>query len=236
MELRPGIPSVSRAVPALQLVAEHEHVRQRVHLHAQRLPAGRRILVERYGELEQAVVQQYRGERVHVLFADLIRTERIAYLAVESGGAEIRVVHIVSESVRADGLVVDRPQHVLFRKAVDLAQLFGDAEGEQFLRGIERAAVELLELSFCFVPEPGYRVDVAESDEQAAFAAFAACDLVIRQHLLERKLKGIAYIVEQRRKSPELQETVSCGAVRFGVGLVGREAVELLELSAVYGV
>ena len=48
------------------------------------------------------------------------------------------------------------------------------------------------------------------SDIEADILPFLLVDLKIAHHLLKRKLKRIADIVEQRCQSPVLQETVGC--------------------------
>ena len=59
MELRPRVTPVGCAVPALQLIAQHQHPCQRVQLHPQRRFAffGLFVLVEGDCKLEQAVVE-----------------------------------------------------------------------------------------------------------------------------------------------------------------------------------
>ena len=59
VELCAGVAAISRSVPALQLIAKHQHVRQRVVLHVKRALALFLVLVERNRKLEQAVVQDY---------------------------------------------------------------------------------------------------------------------------------------------------------------------------------
>ena len=73
MELRPGIAAVCRPVPALQLIAQHQHVSQRMIFHAERaFPfALIFVLVEGNGKLEQAVVKHDGRESIHMHPGDL---------------------------------------------------------------------------------------------------------------------------------------------------------------------
>ena len=63
MQLPPGISAVGDAVPALQFIAPHQHVSQRVPLDLQR-DIQRIILIVSDAEFIQAVVHQDRGQRV----------------------------------------------------------------------------------------------------------------------------------------------------------------------------
>ena len=80
------------------------------------------------------------------------------------------------------------------------------------------------------------RVHVMISKIQAALAALLAGHLIVGKHLLKRKLKGIADIVEKRRQSPVFQKTACGRMVCFGIGLIGIKSIKLLECCTISGI
>ena len=231
MQLGTGIPAVSCAIPALQLVAEHEKECKRMLVHPQRSFIVFTIK-EGNGKLEKTVVQQDCRQSVHVLFVDLFDPDRVFDLTVEPRRAEIRMIHEIVEGIRRDGLVVNLAEHIFFRKVIRRAELLGDAEGKKLLRGFKRASVNLYKLLLCLLSQLCDRVHIPIGEKQAALAALPARYLVVREHLLKRKLKGIADIMEQRRQPPVFQKTACRRMVNICFCPVRIKAIEAFEACA----
>ena len=230
VQLGAGIAPVGGAIPALQLVAEHQHPGQGVLVHAQR---GLRVfvLVVVDLEFENAVVQHDGRQHVH-MHPCQVAGAAAAELSAQPRSAEHRVVHEIAVVLRRDGLGLDHVPHEGLVKAVGSAQLFGQIVREQRAHGLEAQAVQLPEARLRRFVEAGQRSDVAVDQIGAARAALLPVHLEVAEHLLVGQLEGVADVVKQRRQPPEFQKGVGRAAALRAVALVGVKAVKTLELPA----
>ena len=109
VQLSPGVAPVGRPIPALELIAEHEQIGQRMLLRLKGRLALLLVLIEGDGELEEAVVEQNGREGVQMGGGEGRGAPLLRQLLVEPGGGEIGVVHEVAVFVRIRGLFADDP-------------------------------------------------------------------------------------------------------------------------------
>ncbi len=127
MKLASGLPSVRGPVPALQLVAEHQHKSQGVVFYGK----GRVALFFPvcYGELVQTVVHGYGRKRIQHGFIDLlISLIHGKQLSGQDHGAEYRMIHKVIEAVRTLWLFTQN----FFQKIHGIFPLFKILAGRVF--------------------------------------------------------------------------------------------------------
>ena len=132
MQFRAGVPAVSRTVPALQFIAEHEQISERMRLHPERSLCVF-IFIKRYGEFVETVVKQYRCQCIHMHFIQRIDAERVYGLPEKAGRAEVGVVHKVPELIRGYRFVVDSFMKIFFCHIKWLTEFVCDTESKEFL-------------------------------------------------------------------------------------------------------
>ena len=140
VQLRARAAAVGFAVPALKLVAEHQHPRQRMQLHGKRSLALFRILVIRDREFEHAVVDGDGRERVEMHLRDTLRPAGADKLAQEPDRAEYRVVHKVPVAFGTRGFVLHDETDVILGETVRRSEAFCDCPGEQAADAVKAPA------------------------------------------------------------------------------------------------
>ena len=123
MQLCSGVSAVGGAVPALQLIAEHQKPGQGMQPGLHGSPAFVFILVKGYRKLEQTVVEQDGCQGIHMHGLQSGRAQYVYKLPAESGGAEKGMIHVVAEAVRLFRLVPQYIQKALCRKTVGFSHL-----------------------------------------------------------------------------------------------------------------
>ena len=228
LQLRAGVSAVRGTVPALQLVAEHQKVCQRMQLRPERRFALFVGFVERDRELIEAVVQHDRGQRVDVRLGQRLRPALLDQFLIQTRRGEIGMVHEVSEPVGIGRLGADRVVKIFLGDLIRFAEPLCDAEGKQLLDRAERTVKQVFKVRGCRLIHMGKAVEIVIGKEQRAIAAPLAVDLEICHDLLERDLERVADVVEQRGQPPELEEEHR----RLVPVPVRLKAVELLERAA----
>ena len=158
-----------------------------------------RCLDIRHIILIQAVMQRDRRERIQMrrLHGALHFHKK---LAEQDRCAEIGMVHTVIVLFRVGSFCAQGVIHALLGNAIYRPQLFHQQIGEHLVRGKELPACHLHRLV-----QLGEFFYSLIRDEGAVFP-FLAADLKIRRHLLIGQFEGVSDIVEQRGKTPVLQE------------------------------
>ena len=193
------------------------------------------VLVVRDAEFIQAVVQDDSGKSVDMDPVNAAHTDRSFQFAVQSAGAEIRVVHKVAELIGLCRFAGQHFQHLLFRDLIPPAQFLRDVMRKDLCYSAEFLFIERIESLPCLISEDRKGIRVMEGDVRDPLAALPVVHLKIGDDLLEGQFERIADVVKERGQSPELQEQVGRPPL-LSLSAVRIQAVEFTEFPAVDGV
>ena len=122
---------------------------------------------------------------------------------------EPRMVHKVAELVRLCGFSYKNICHVFFGEVVRFSHFGSQVKRKQFVCIVKISSVKLFKMCFYLIGEFCESLQIMICHINYAFVSFCLIDFEIAHDLLKGKLERIAYIVEQRRKTPVFQETMS---------------------------